>query len=174
MRIKHFGARTAAMVIGGTAFAALVGFGFGGGDAGAATTCSAANGHQVQRIVGHGGCGAKAGLGSQSLADEASGGGTAVAVSDRGGNATARNLQPGSTALAGANTRGTAYSITTGPKAFSVAQARDGGTTVAVGGWGGQAIAGPAGIACQGGFATAYDSNTGKACLRSGTIDLHN
>ncbi|AZG46149.1 DUF6764 family protein [Gordonia insulae] len=172
MRINNFGTRTAALVIGGTSLAWLIGL--GGGTAGAATSCNAANGHQIERIVGSGGCGAKAGAGSQAHADESSGAGTAIAVADKGGNANARNMQPGSTALAGATTRGTSYSVTTGPGALAVAQARNGGTTISVGGWGGQAVSGPAGAVCQGGFATAYDSTTGKACLRSGSIDLHN
>ncbi|MDL9945367.1 hypothetical protein QSJ19_07110 [Gordonia sp. ABSL11-1] len=172
MRINKFGARAAAFVIGGSAMAWLIGV--GGGTAEAATTCSAANGHQVEHIIGKGGCGAKAGPGSTAFSEESSGAGTAVAVADKGGNSTARNLQPGSTALAGSTTRGTAYSVTTGPSAFSVAQARHGGTTIAVGGWGGQAIAGADGAVCQGGFSTAFDSTTGKACLRSGSIDLHN
>lgn len=170
MRINNFGTRAAIMVIGG----ASVSFALGVAGHANAATCEAANGHAVQHIAGYGGCGAKAGVGSRALADDASGAGTAVAVADRGGNATARNLQPGSTALAGANTNGTAYSVTTGPGAFSVAQARQGGTTVSVGGWGGQAVAGPTGAVCQGGFAAAYDSTTGRVCLRSGAIDLRN
>ncbi|MAU81766.1 DUF6764 family protein [Gordonia sp. Z-3] len=172
MRINKLRIRAAAVVLGGGVLAAMAAF--GGGTADAATTCSASNGHQIERTVGHGGCGAKAGPGSTAFAEDSSDAGTAVAVADKGGNSTARNLQPGSTALAGASTGGTAFSVTTGPKAFSVAQARQGGTTVAIGGWGGQAVAGPDGTMCQGGFATAFDSTTGKACLRSGTIDLRN
>ncbi|MDY6807777.1 hypothetical protein GIY30_21460 [Gordonia sp. HNM0687] len=171
MRINKLGARAAVAVLGGGVLAAMAAL--GGGTA-QATTCSASDGHQIERIVGQGGCGAKAGTGSTAFAEDSSNAGTAVAVADTGGSSTARNLQPGSTALAGASTGGTAYSVTTGPKAFSVAQARQGGVTVAVGGWGGQAIAGPDGAICQGGFATAVDSTTGKACLRSGTINLYN
>lgn len=148
-------------------------FGFAS-DASAATNCAVANGHQVEHVVGKGGCGAKAGAGATATAEESSGHGTAIAVADRGGKAHARNMQPGSSALAGANTGGTAYSVTTGPRAFSIAQARKGSTTVAIGGWGGQALAGPDGAVCQGGFATAYDSLTGKACLRTGSINLRN
>ncbi|GAB88969.1 DUF6764 family protein [Gordonia rhizosphera] len=171
MRINSFGPRATAFVIGGSAVATM--FALGTGEAGA-VTCSAANGQQIEHVIGKGGCGAKAGAGSRAFAEDTSGHGTAVAVADQGGNSTARNLQPGSTALAGANSGGTAYSVTTGPSAFSVAQAREGGTTIAIGGWGGDAVAGPFGISCQGGFATAFDSNTGRACLRSGIIDLHN
>lgn len=172
MPINKFGARTVALLAGGAAVSWLIAI--GGGSAHAATTCQAADGHQLQKVVGAGGCGAKAGPGSQAHAQDDSGAGTAVAVADKGGNATARNLQAGSTALAGANTRGTAYSVTTGPGAFAVAQARQGGTTVSVGGWGGQAVSGPIGAVCQGSFATAYDSNTGKGCLAAGVINLHN
>nr|WP_085947066.1 DUF6764 family protein [Gordonia soli] len=149
-------------------------FGLGTPTAQAAVHCSAANGQQVERIVGAGGCGAKAGPASRADADELSGSGTAVAVADKGGNSTARNQQPGSSALAGASSRGTAYSVTTGPKALSVAQARRGGFSVAVGGWGGQAYAGPEGAGCGGGFAAAVDTTSGKACLRTGSIDLRN
>ena len=161
-----------AFVVGGAGALGL--FGIGAGHAEAGTNCAAADGHQVQKVVGQGGCGAKAGPGSTATAEETSGSGVAVAVADQGGNATARNLQPGSSALAGANSRGTAYSVTTGAKALSVAQARRGGVTVSVGGWGGQAIAGPKGASCTGGFATALDTTTGKACLHSGSIDLRN
>ncbi|MGC4962927.1 DUF6764 family protein [Gordonia sp. DT218] len=173
MRINNFGARAAALVIGGTSLAWMIGLA-GGATAGAATTCAATDGHQIQRIVGNGGCGAKAGPGSSAQSEDTSNQGTAIAVADKGGNANARNLQPGSSALAGATTRGNSYSVTTGPKAFSLAQAREGGTTIAIGGWGGQAISGSAGTVCQGGFATAYDSTTGKACLHSGSIDFRN
>lgn len=173
MSINKFRVRLAGFVI------AVAGAGFamslGTADAAAAgPTCVAANGQQIERIVGNGGCGAKAEHGSRALAEEASGAGTAVAVADTGGNATARNLNPGSTALAGAKSRGTAYSVTTGPKAFSVAQARQGGLSFALGGYGGAAIAGPDGASCTGGFATALDSTTGKVCLKWGTVNLHN
>ncbi|MEE4022072.1 DUF6764 family protein [Gordonia sp. PKS22-38] len=171
MRVNKLGARAAVAVFGGAACVALVGI--GGGTA-AANTCSANDGRQIERTIGNGGCGAKAGPGSSAFAEDSSNAGTAVAVADKGGNATARNLQPGSSALAGATTRGTAFSVTTGPRALSVAQARNGGVTVAVGGWGGQAIAGADGAICQGGFAAAFDSTTGKACLHSGSVDLRN
>ncbi|MCG7634634.1 MULTISPECIES: DUF6764 family protein [Gordonia] len=173
MRIKKFAVRglvLAAGIAGCVGFAGLSGEGVSS----ASTHCSVSNGHQVERVEGRSGCGAKAGLGSSATADERSGGGTAISVSDNGGNAAAYNLQPGSTALAGANSRGNAYSVTTGPSALSVAQARRGGTTVAVGGWGGEAYAGPEGARCSGGFAAAFDTSTGKACLHSGSIDLRN
>ncbi|MGV9860125.1 DUF6764 family protein [Gordonia sp. NPDC003425] len=172
MRTKVFPARAIVVVGGGAGL--ILGLGLGIGDAHASTTCSAANGQSVQRVDGKSGCGAKAGPGSTSFAEDASSSGTAVAVSDNGGRATARNLQPGSTALAGANSGGTAYSVTTGPGALSVAQARRGGTSVSVGGWGGQSYSGPQGAVCTGGFAAAADSTTGKVCLRSGSVDLHN
>ncbi|MBE7194889.1 MAG: hypothetical protein INR66_20730, partial [Gordonia polyisoprenivorans] len=73
-----------------------------------------------------------------------------------------------------ATTNGTSYSITTGPKALSVAQARAGGYSVAIGGWGGQAYSGQPGVGCSGGFAAAADTTSGKACLKYGSIDLHN
>ena len=129
MRIKKFAVRglvLAAGLAGCVGFAGLSGEGVAAAD----TRCSVSNGHQVERVEGRSGCGAKAGVGSRASADEYSGRGTAVSVSDNGGNAAAYNLQPGSTALAGANSRGNAYSVTTGPSALSVAQARRGGTTV--------------------------------------------
>lgn len=171
MHINRIAARVAVAVIGG---AGLVWFaGIGGGEA-AAATCTASNGHHMQVIKGQSGCGAKAGRGATANAEDSSGAGTAVAVSDNGGNARALNMQPGSSALAGANTRGQAYAVTTGPKGLSVAQARQGGVSVSVGGWGGQAYAGPAGAACSGGFAAAVDTTTGKGCLHAGSIDLRN
>ncbi|WP_439030179.1 DUF6764 family protein [Gordonia terrae] len=173
MKIKKFAVRGLVLLAG---VAGCVGFAglSGEGVSSASTHCSVSNGHQVERVEGRSGCGAKAGLGSRATADEQSGSGTAVSVSDNGGNASAYNLQPGSTALAGANSRGTAYSVTTGPSALSIAQARRGGTALAVGGWGGEAYAGPEGARCSGGFATAFDSSTGKACLHAGSIDLRN
>ncbi len=172
MRINKFGFRSVVLMIGAAGALGFAGLGAGHADAG--TNCVAVNGQQVQKVVGQGGCGAKAGAGSRASADETSGQGVAVAVADRGGNATARNLQPGSSALAGANSGGTAYSVTTGAKALSVAQARRGGVSASIGGWGGQAISGPQGVQCTGGFATAIDTTTGKACLHSGSIDLRN
>lgn len=170
MRIHRVTVRALVLAIGGAG--AIWGLGLGGGHADA-VTCAASNGHEVQRITGTSGCGAQAGAGSRASAQE-TGGGTAVAVADRGGNANAINQQPGSSALAGATTGGTSYSITTGPKALSIAQARAGGYSVAVGGWGGQAFSGAPGVHCSGGFAAAVDSTTGKACLKYGSIDVHN
>lgn len=172
MRIKKFAARTLIVALSGVGLA--LGFGLGGGQAEASTSCYAANGQEMQSVVGKSGCGSRAGAGSTARADETSGDGTAVAVSDNRGNATARNMQPGSSALAGANTGGTAYSVTTGPKALSVAQARSGGYAVSVGGWGGQALSGPGGVSCTGGFAAAVDTTTGKGCVKSGSLDLRN
>lgn len=173
MNIKKFAVRSLVLMAG---FAGCVGFAglTGQGEASAEARCSAVNGHQIERVEGRSGCGAKAGIGSRATADDLSPGGTAVAVADNGGNATATNLQPRSTALAGANSRGLAYSVTTGPNAMSIAQARRGSTTLAVGGWGGQAYAGPDGASCAGGFAAAIDTGTGKACLHAGSIDLRN
>ncbi|MEO9326573.1 DUF6764 family protein [Gordonia aurantiaca] len=173
MKINKFAVRALALLAGGIGCVAFAGF-TGVGAASAAVQCSVANGHQVERVVGPSGCGAKAGVGSRATAEDLSAGGTAISVSDNGGAAHSYNLQPGSSALAGANTRGVAYSITTGPKALSIAQARRGGTAVSIGGWGGQAYAGPDGAMCAGGFAAAWDSSTGKACLHSGSVDLRN
>ncbi|GAA1482251.1 hypothetical protein GCM10009624_26910 [Gordonia sinesedis] len=172
LRIKKFAARTLVVALGGAGL--ILGFGLGSSDAQAGTSCYSANGQEMQRVVGNSGCGSRAGVGSTARAEETSGNGTAVAVSDNRGNATARNTQPGSTALAGANSGGTAYSVTTGPKALSMAQARSGGYAVSVGGWGGQAMSGPQGVACSGGFAAAVDTTTGKACVKSGSLDLRN
>ncbi|MFT4125661.1 MAG: hypothetical protein QM662_05470 [Gordonia sp. (in: high G+C Gram-positive bacteria)] len=138
-----------------------------------ATNCAAADGHAVQHIDGTSGCGARAGAGSTASAQEA-GGGTAVAVADRRGHATAINQHPNSTALAGATGGGTAYSMTTGPGAVAMAQARAGGYSVSIGGWGGEAFAGRPGVLCTGGFAVAADTNTGRVCLKSGVVNLHN
>lgn len=146
----------------------------GSGDAAAQSSCSAVNGQRVQQIHGNSACAATAGGRSRAQADDVSPGGTAVSVSDNGGNATSRNMQPGSTALAGANHRGTAYSVTTGPGAMSVAQADKGATALALGGWGGQAFSSQKGTACIGGFAMAYESSTGKMCMRSGSVYFQN
>ncbi|MFT4043588.1 MAG: hypothetical protein QM673_10545 [Gordonia sp. (in: high G+C Gram-positive bacteria)] len=174
MRINVFPVRATMMIGGGAALLLGIGSGVGGGDARAATQCSAVDGHAIQRIEGRSGCGARAGADAVSYAEDASSSGTAVAVSDEGGRAAAYNVQPGSTALAGANSGGNAYSVTTGPGALSVAQARRGGVSVSVGGWGGQAYAGPAGAQCHGGFAAAADSISGQACVASGAFVLHN
>lgn len=170
MRFHTIAARV--LVVAAGAAGAFWVSGLGGGDA-SAVTCSVANGHEVQQIQGMSGCGARAGEGSRAQAQE-TGGGTAVAVADRGGVANAINQQPGSSALAGATTGGTSYSITTGPKALSVAQARAGGYSIAVGGFGGQAFAGQPGVQCTGGFAAAADSTTGKVCLKYGSVNLGN
>lgn len=170
--MRFHGLTARALVVAAGSAGVIWGMHLGGGDA-AAVTCNASNGHEVQRIQGTSGCGARSGAGSTASAQE-TGGGTAVAVADRGGRATAINQQPGSSALAGATTGGTSYSITTGPKALSVAQARAGGYSVAVGGVGGQAYAGAPGVQCSGGFAAAADSTTGRVCLKYGSINLRN
>lgn len=170
MRINKFAVRVAVVGIGGAGL--IWGLTAGVGNA-SATSCAVSNGHEVQRINGLSGCGARAGAGSTANADE-TGGGTAVAVADTGGHARALNQQPGSSALAGATSGGTSYAVTTGAKALSVAQARRGGYSVSVGGWGGQAYAGRAGAVCSGGFAAAVDTTTGTVCVKSGSIDLHN
>ncbi|WP_143965812.1 DUF6764 family protein [Gordonia zhaorongruii] len=146
---------------------------FGGGDASAGTHCSAADNDRVQREAGQSVCIANAGPGSRAEAEDTSNSGAAVAVGATGGSATSKNLQPGSQAMSSAARGGNSYSVTTGPKATSIAMARDGGTSVAVGGWGGQAYAGPQGAVCSGGFGAAWDSTTGKYCVKSGAIDLH-
>lgn len=170
MRNHRFAVRAPVLAIGGAG--AAWGLGLGAADA-QANTCTASNGHEVQRIQGLSGCGARAGAGSTARAEE-TGGGTAVAVSDKGGHANAINQQPGSSALSGATTGGTSYAITTGPKSLAVAQARAGGYSVSVGGWGGQAYSGGPGVRCAGGFAAAADTTTGKACLKYGSINLGN
>lgn len=170
MRIHKFVARALVLGVGGAGV--IWGLGLGGGSA-QATTCSATNGHAVQQIKGLSGCGARAGAGSSASAQD-TGGGTAVAVADRGGRANAINQQPGSSALASATGGGTSYSLTTGPKALSIAQARQGGYSVAIGGWGGQAYSGRAGAVCSGGFAAAADTTTGTVCLKYGSVDIHN
>ncbi|GAC01115.1 MULTISPECIES: DUF6764 family protein [Gordonia] len=172
MKMNKFAVRALVFLAGGAGCVAFAGL--SGEGVASAVQCTVSNGHQIERVVGASGCGAKAGPGSRATAEDRSGNGTAISVSDNGGNASSYNLQPGSSALAGANSRGVAYSVTTGPKALSIAQARRGGTTVAIGGWGGQAYAGPDGAVCSGGFAAAVDSTTGKACLHSGSIDLRN
>lgn len=175
MRFNSFSTYTArvtgaAVAVTGVAFLLTI----GGGTANASTSCHVENGHRVQKIVGNSACAATAGRGSTATAEDASSRGTAVAVADSRGTATARNLQPGSTALAGARNGGTAYSVTTGPGAQSVAQAAGGATAFALGGWGGQAYASPKGTACMGGFAAAYESRTGKICVRSGSLYYQN
>lgn len=170
--IGRRGIRVAGIAVAVSGAAFLVSLGSGG--ATASTSCGAANGQRVQHIVGYSACAATAGPGSRATAEDMSPAGTAVSVANSGGNATARNMQPGSTALAGASNRATAYSVTTGPAAQSVAQANNGATALALGGWGGQSYASPRGTACLGGFAMAYESSTGKMCLRSGSVNLQN
>ncbi|GAB08213.1 hypothetical protein GOARA_005_00080 [Gordonia araii NBRC 100433] len=138
------------------------------------TLCQAANGHNQQKVRGESGCGARAGKGSTARAEDTSGEGTAVAVANSGGRSDARNLERKSTAMAGAQRGGKAHSYTTGPGAFSVAQADRNGTSVAIGGWGGSAISTPRGTACAGGFAFAWESNSGRVCLRSGSVGYSN
>ncbi|GAB17549.1 hypothetical protein GOEFS_035_00810 [Gordonia effusa NBRC 100432] len=175
MRTNAFGKCTARFVGAAIAIAAVAFLmTLGGGTANAGTSCNVENGHRVQKIVGKSACAATAGKGSKASAEDSSSGGTAISVADNGGNAHSRNLQPGSTALAGANTRGNAYSVTTGPSAQSVAQAKRGATAVAIGGWAGEAYASPKGTACIGGFAAAYESSTGKMCVRSGSFYYQN
>ncbi|MDL9936952.1 hypothetical protein QSJ18_09390 [Gordonia sp. ABSL1-1] len=172
MQINKFRLRLLMTLAGLAAAVAFVGL--SSGQASADTRCSAANGSQVERVQGKSGCGAKAGPNSRADSEDRSGAGTAVAIAANRGQARALNLQPGSTALAGANTGGNAYSVTTGPKALALAQATRGGTSVAIGGWGGQAMVGPAGAVCSGGFAAAVNTTTGKMCLHSGSIDYRN
>lgn len=159
----------AAMAVAGAAFLISV----GGGSA-QANLCTADNGGRMQHVTPNSACAATSGPGSHATADDASSAGTAIAVADKGGKATARNMQPGSTALAGAKYNGTAYSVTTGPGAQSVAQATAGATALALGGWGGQAYASPKGTACLGGFAAAYETSSGKLCVRSGVLYFQN
>lgn len=159
-----------AVFIGASALGAAVVF--GGGESAAAAACTAENGQRVAHTVGGSACSADAGKGSRAHAEDTSNFGTAVAVAESGGNANAFNREPGSAALASAESGGTSYSVTAGPKSFSLAQARRGGVTVAVAGWGGQAVADRSGVYC-GGIGVAYDSTTGAACLKWGAIDLH-
>gem|GEM_PF-3543432 len=134
--------------------------------------CEVSNGHNVIRVEGNGGCGAKAGPGSTARATDQSGAGTAVASADTGGNANALNLQAGAAALSGAISGGTGYAVTTGPGGMSVSQARDGGTSIAIAGWGGTAYSGPYGAQCTGSFAAAVDTNTGQGCIGAGGLWL--
>lgn len=138
--------------------------------ASAGTLCQAANGGHQTLVRGDSACSAKAGKGSSARAEESGGNGTAVAVADAGGQADAHSLQPKSVALAGAPRGGQAHSYTTGPGAMSVAQSAPGGTSIAIGGWGGRAVAVPQGTACSGGFAAAWVSNSGKLCIHSGSV----
>ncbi len=142
--------------------------------AAAGTLCQAANGHHQQKVHGDSGCGARAGRGGIARAEDTSGEGTAVAVANSGGRADAHSLERKSVALAGAQRGGQAQSYATGPGAFSVAQADRGGRSVAIGGWGGSAISTPRGTACSGGFAFAWESTSGRVCLRSGTVGYSN
>lgn len=146
----------------------------GAASASAGTLCQAVNGSSQQKVLGDSGCGARAGQGSTARAEDTSGEGTAVAVATSRGRADARTLDRKSTALAGAQRGGNAQSFATGPGAFSVAQADRGGQSLAVGGWGGKAISTPRGTACAGGFAFAWESNSGKVCLSSGSIRYSN
>jgi hypothetical protein len=156
----------------GTAALALAGLAGSGGASAEPLTCTAANGHNVIRTDGLGGCGAKAGPGSYAHAEDQTRSGTAVASSNTGGNANAYNLQPNTSSLSGAVTGGNAYSVTTGPGGFAVSQARSGGTSLAVAGWGGSAYSGPGGALCSGSFAAAVDTTSGQACIGSGGIWL--
>ncbi|MCF8603323.1 hypothetical protein L5I01_08110 [Gordonia sp. HY442] len=158
-------------IAGGAAIGAMALF--GGGTASADTTCSAADNNRVERADGLSHCIANAGPGSRADARDTSDSGVATAVSTQHGTATSVNLQPQSQALSSGVRGGDAYSFSTGPRSTSISMARDGGTSVAVGGWGGQAYAGPEGAVCAGGFGAAYDSNTGQYCVKSGSIDIH-
>ncbi|SIR93015.1 DUF6764 family protein [Williamsia sterculiae] len=164
--------RARLLVLGMIGAAASVSALFGtAGTAGAAPlNCAATKDHQVEHIVGLGGCGAKAGPSSRATAVDQSGTGTAVAVATKGGNANAYNYQPNSTALSGADTGGTGYSFSTGPSAQAVSKARVGGLSLSVAGLAGQAYAGDGGVRCDGGFALAYDSPTSQFCAGSGSV----
>lgn len=145
----------------------------GGGTAAADTSCSAADNNRIERADGLSHCIANAGPGSRADARDTSDSGIATSVATQRGNATSINLQPGSQALSSGVRGGNAYSFSTGPKSTSISMARNGGTSVAIGGWGGQAYAGPEGALCAGGFGAAYDSNTGQYCVKSGSLDIH-
>nr|WP_246372551.1 DUF6764 family protein [Gordonia humi] len=146
---------------------------FGGGHAAADTTCSATDNNRVEHADGLSHCIANAGPGSRADARDTSNSGVATAVATQRGAATSINLQPWSEALSSGVHGGSGYAISTGPRSTSIAMARDGGTSIAIGGWGGQAYAGPAGAVCAGGFGAAYDSTTGQYCVKSGSLDLH-
>ncbi|WP_245938045.1 DUF6764 family protein [Williamsia limnetica] len=171
-RRQRTAVRVAVVGLVGTGALALAGLAGGGIASADPLTCTAANGHNVIRTDGHGGCGAKAGPGSTARAEDHSRKGTAVASANTGGNATAINLQPGTAALSGAVSGGTGYSVTTGPGGLAITQARQGGTSLAVAGWGGTAYSGQYGAQCTGSFAAAVDTNTGQACIGSGGIWL--
>lgn len=170
MQFNKFTARLVVVVFAGAGL--IVGLNLGTGSAQADTSCRVSDGREVQRVQGNSGCGARAGENSTSIADENSGRGTAVSVSDNGGTAIAVNQAPNSSALAGANSGGTALSLTTGPNAFTTAQALRGSTAIAIGGNNGQAYAGPGAAACAGDFALAYDINSGAGCFKSGGVEF--
>ncbi|WP_188486017.1 DUF6764 family protein [Williamsia phyllosphaerae] len=139
-----------------------------GGASAAPLVCDAVNGQQVNRVVGTGGCGARALTPSRAHAEDRSGVGTAVASAQRNGRANSYNTAPKSSALSGADSGGTSYSVTTGPGGLAVSQARLGGTSIAVAGIGGNAFSGAGGVRCSGGAAAAYDTTTGTYCFGTG------
>ncbi len=135
---------------------------------GAPLVCDAVNGQQVNRVVGEGGCGAKALNPSRAHAEDRSGAGTAVASALRNGSANAYNTAPKSSALSGADSGGTSYAVTAGPGGLAVSQARRGGVSIAIAGIGGSAFSGSGGVRCSGGSAAAYDTTTGTYCFGTG------
>ena len=169
--INKFRFRIVGAIVGLGAGLAVLGAAGGTGTA-SAVNCRAGDGQQIQKVVAHSGCGAKAGKGSQATALESGGRGTAVAVADTGGRATADNRQPGSVALAGAFDGGVARSLTVGPNALAVAQAAKGGNTLAVGGPGSQAKVGPTGADCYGALSVAVDLNLAKGCVKLGPAEF--
>ncbi|EGD53847.1 DUF6764 family protein [Gordonia neofelifaecis] len=145
----------------------------GGGDAGAATHCSADNNQRVERANGQSHCIANAGPGSRATAEDSTNNGAALAVATTRGTATAQNNGVNSSALASGIYGGNGYAYTMGPYSTSVAQGRNSGTTVAVSGAAGGAFATSDGVACLGSMAATYDSTTGRGCFRWGEIYLH-
>ncbi|MBM7368023.1 DUF6764 family protein [Gordonia hydrophobica] len=144
----------------------------GGGEASAATHCTANNNQRVEHEQGRSHCVANAGPGSQATARDNTNNGAALAVATTRGTATAENNGNNSAALASGIYGGHGYAYSQGPYSTAVAQGRHGGTTIAVSGAAGGAYATGDGVACLGSQAVAYDSTSGRGCLRWGSINL--
>ena len=144
----------------------------GGGVASASANCSADNNQRVERVNGKSHCVANAGPGSKASAKDNTSNGAALAVATTGGTATAENNGYNSAALASGIYRGHGYAYSQGPYSTAVAQGRHGGTTVAISGAAGGAYATGDGVACLGSMAVAYDSTSGRSCLKWGGINL--
>ncbi|ALG83590.1 DUF6764 family protein [Gordonia phthalatica] len=171
MRLRSLSVR---VLFGLVAIAAAFGMAtlLGGGDAGAATKCTANNNQRVEHVNGKSHCVANAGPGSKASAKDNTNNGAALAVSTTGGTATAENNGNNSAALASGIYGGHGYAYSQGPYSTAVAQGRHGGTTIAISGAAGGAFATGDGVACLGSMAAAYDSTTGRSCLKWGGVNL--